>query len=653
MAEKKSSRTKPETQKEQDPHQKNYRTIDNLLYVFKGVARWQKALLPHLAIFSISDASMAFIWTIFTALVIDAIERTTPIPQFLLTVLAASLIELAFLTANTWVNTQLWWRIIYVRMRFISLRMAKCLSMRYEVLETPAMLDRERKASMATEGNDNGIEGLIHSGQFLLAHMVKVLAALGIIAILNPLVVLAVLAMGFLRFLVTDYTRRHDKKLCWDALHPFWRKAFYFERTVAEFLYGKDIRLFGLRHWLTGKFRELNTQIHAKIAASKDRWTRASLINDLLSLVQDAGIHAWLVWTVVRGDIGIAGFTLYLGSVQTFSQNLSDILNLVASMRNQSAEINDFRSWVEYEEEEVTADSLVAAETTTAGESPATATKAAPEAKAACTSESLPLPAAGTPLEFVLEDVGFRYPGAESWALRRVNLRIEAGKRLAIVGVNGAGKSTLVKLLTRLYEVGEGRILLNGIDIRRFDRIAYYELFSPVFQNVEVFAFPLAENVSMKTPQQTNRERAREVLQKAGLSDKLARLEKGVDTEILKVIHDDGIDLSGGERQKLALARALYKDAPVVVLDEPTAALDPLAESQLYQDFDALIGGKTSVYISHRLSSTRFCDAIALFKDGQLAEYGSHESLMAAGGDYEAMFSVQAQWYRNKEATSA
>ena len=223
-----------------------------------------------------------------------------------------------------------------------------------------------------------------------------------------------------------------------------------------------------------------------------------------------------------------------------------------------------------------------------------------------------------------------------------------------MVGLNGAGKTTFIKLLLRLYDVTSGEITVNGININRFRRKDYYRLFAPVFQNVELFAFPLAENVSMKEPENTDREKALQCLVQAGMQEKLASFEKGIDTEILKVLYEDGVDLSGGEKQKLALARALYKDSPIIVLDEPTAALDALAEYELYRNFDKMMEGKTAVYISHRLSSTRFCDKIAMFVDGRIVEYGTHEELLAKRGAYANMFEVQAQYYETegKEASA-
>ena len=218
-----------------------------------------------------------------------------------------------------------------------------------------------------------------------------------------------------------------------------------------------------------------------------------------------------------------------------------------------------------------------------------------------------------------------------------------------MVGLNGAGKTTFIKLLMRLYDVKEGRILCNGIDIREFDRAEYYRLFAPAFQEVEVFAFQLSENVSMRVAEETDKTLAEQYIRDAGMGEKLDSLPKGMDTELLKVLYDDGVDLSGGEKQKLALARALYKNAPIVVLDEPTAALDALAEYRLYQSFNEMIGSRTAVYISHRLSSTRFCDNIAMFIAGEMVEYGTHEELLEKNGAYAEMFRVQAQYYVEDE----
>ncbi|MBO7334694.1 MAG: ABC transporter ATP-binding protein, partial [Lachnospiraceae bacterium] len=320
----------------------------------------------------------------------------------------------------------------------------------------------------------------------------------------------------------------------------------------------------------------------------------------------------WLVYLIVNKSLTLGNFSLYLGTSATFFGYILSVLSNVSEIFAKSREVDDFRSFLDIDKDE--------------------------------DDKGIKVPKFDS-YEFKFENVSFKYPKAEKYALKNLSITVKAGERLAVVGLNGAGKSTFIKLLLRLYDPTEGRILLNGTDIKEYDRNSYYDLFGAVFQDINLFAFPLSENVSMEISQKTDKDKAKEALEAAGLKEKLDSLDKGIDTEILKIIYDDGVDMSGGEKQKLALARALYKDAPVAVLDEPTSALDALAEAKLYKDFDKLIGGKTAVYISHRLSSTQFCNHVAMFKEGELVEYGTHESLLKAGGPYSEMFNVQAQYY--------
>lgn len=604
-------------QKEEDQYKKNYNTLQNMVYVMKGTFTCQKPLILLLIIYSFTQASMSFIYLYLSKLVIEQVEKNRGIIPLVQVVLVTVLVQLILMGTNTYIQSQTWWRFIYARMKFITMKMKKALTMNYEHLETPKVLDYLEKAGNATGGNNNGVEGIMHSTMNAMVNIVKILASAAIIFTLSPWAVVAMFFLSFLHFIIVDYTKRIDKKRTWDVLMPKWRKIHYMDQVTKNFDYAKDIRLFGMKKWLNNKQIFLHNEAHHKIVESKNRWIKCSMANQVIGLLQEGVLYAWLIYAVLKGQISIANMILYFGTIKTFSETVSYVLDNIAEIRKQSLEINDFRTFLEYPEEPME-------------------------------RKKKPVPK-GKNLEFVFDHVSFCYPGQEKYALKDLCLTLEKGKRLAVVGLNGAGKTTFIKLLCRLYEPTEGRILLNGIDIRDYDREEYYSLIAPVFQNVECFAFPLSENVSMKPPAGTNEVRAQECLELAGMEDKLTTLSKGVATELLKVLHDDGIDLSGGEKQKLALARALYKDAPVVVLDEPTAALDALAEYKLYMDFDKLIGGKTAVYISHRLSSTRFCHAIALFKDGCLAEYGTHEDLLTLDGDYAELFQVQAQYYQDDQ----
>ena len=247
--------------------------------------------------------------------------------------------------------------------------------------------------------------------------------------------------------------------------------------------------------------------------------------------------------------------------------------------------------------------------------------------------------------EIELRNVSFRYPGSETWALRGVNARLCAGDKVAIVGPNGSGKTTLIKLLCRLYDPDEGEILLNGIDIRKYDYEEYLRLFAVVFQDFRLLAFPLGENVAAS--QDVDAQRARECLARAGLGGRLAAMPDGLETPLYK--EAGGVEVSGGEAQKIALARAVYRHAPFIVLDEPTAALDPVAEFEVYSRFDEIVGERTAVYISHRLASCRFCRAIWVFDGGRLVQQGAHEALLGEEeGLYARLWRAQAQYYQRE-----
>lgn len=249
--------------------------------------------------------------------------------------------------------------------------------------------------------------------------------------------------------------------------------------------------------------------------------------------------------------------------------------------------------------------------------------------------------------ELEFRDVSFRYPGGGQMALEHVSFRLRTGGRLAIVGANGAGKTTFIKLLCRLYDPTEGEILLNGINIKKYDYDEYIGLFSVVFQDYKIFSFPVAENVSAS--QDFDEEKVRKSLKEAGLYERVTEMKNGIHTKLLKDQQEDGeegLEISGGEKQKLALARALYRDAPVVILDEPTSALDPIAEQDIYQRFNSMVQDKTAIFISHRMSSCRFCDTVIVFDGGRIVQTGSHDELLRdKEGIYRRMWEAQAQYY--------
>ena len=601
-----------------DEFHKEYGVISNCRYIFEKFVKYRKSLILFIITGSIAAASMTYLWSFIGKLVIDMIEQQASSPDkdikpLLYLTLITSAAELLFMWLNTVSSMKMSVGFTYVRLMIIKERIAKTLGMEYEALETPEMLDRLQKAKRATAGDWQGVQGMMTYMQVMGVQIISVTIAVAIMTTFNPWIILIIVVLSFAQFLFFDYIRKKDKKEMWDAMMPHWRKLEYMENVTTDFSYAKDIRLFGMQKYLAKKQIDVYDEELRHWIKSRQYWIYNTIFAHGISLLRQLIIIGWLVYSVVFNGLSIGNFTLYTASAAAFSNAINEILQALSALRERSAHTDDYRSFMDI---------------------PSADDKA----------QTIPIPPADK-YTFEFKNVSFKYRGQEKYALKNVNLTLHAGEKLAIVGLNGAGKSTFIKLLLRLYDVTEGCILMNGTDIRKFDRKEYYELFAPAFQDVMVFAFPVAENVSMKEPFNTDKAEAEKMLRLAGLGDKLDKLEKGVDTELLKVLYDDGVDLSGGEKQKLALARALYKKSKIIVLDEPTAALDALAEFRLYQSFNELVGDRTAVYISHRLSSTRFCDRVAMFKDGEMVEIGTHDSLMEADGAYADMFRVQAQYY--------
>ena len=601
-----------------DEFHKEYGVISNCRYIFEKFVKYRKSLILFIITGSIAAASMTYLWSFIGKLVIDMIEQQASSPDkdikpLLYLTLITSAAELLFMWLNTVSSMKMSVGFTYVRLMIIKERIAKTLGMEYEALETPEMLDRLQKAKRATAGDWQGVQGMMTYMQVMGVQIISVTIAVAIMTTFNPWIIFIIVVLSFAQFLFFDHIRKKDKKEMWDAMMPHWRKLEYMENVTTDFSYAKDIRLFGMQKYLAKKQIDVYDEELRHWIKSRQYWIYNTIFAHGISLLRQLIIIGWLVYSVVFNGLSIGNFTLYTASAAAFSNAINEILQALSALRERSAHTDDYRSFMDI---------------------PSADDKA----------QTIPIPPADK-YTFEFKNVSFKYRGQEKYALKNVNLTLHAGEKLAVVGLNGAGKSTFIKLLLRLYDVTEGCILMNGTDIRKFDRKEYYELFAPAFQDVMVFAFPVAENVSMKEPFNTDKAEAEKMLRLAGLGDKLDKLEKGVDTELLKVLYDDGVDLSGGEKQKLALARALYKKSKIIVLDEPTAALDALAEFRLYQSFNELVGDRTAVYISHRLSSTRFCDRVAMFKDGEMVEIGTHYSLMEADGAYADMFRVQAQYY--------
>ena len=374
---------------------------------------------------------------------------------------------------------------------------------------------------------------------------------------------------------------------------------------------GKIIRIFGMQDMLLKSggrefnegFRFYIRRIHAKRGETVENLATSGLFTVFSYLL--------VVLKIISRAITVGAFTRYVGALNQFGSACASLIEYNAAIRRNAVYMGEFLAFLDVEEKH--SHGTIPVEKRDDGE-----------------------------YELAFEDVSFRYPGSEKYVLKNVNCRLDMKRKMAVVGRNGAGKTTFIKLLCGLYEPTEGRITLNGVDIRKYKPDEYRDLFGVVFQDFRLFSFPVWENVA--TGYERDDGRLWKALYQAGAQEFVKNMPEGLETLLYKDT-GEGVEISGGEAQKLAIARALYKDGALVVLDEPTAALDPLAEAEVYARFDEMTEGKTSIYISHRMSSCRFCDDIMVFDDGRIAERGSHETLLAAGGLYSQLWNAQAKYY--------
>ena len=600
-----------------NPLHKEYGLWSNTCYIIRKMAEYQPSVLFLMVLGFVARSVFSYFWGIFGKYVIDIIQAddgSSAESELVKLILIAGSIAVFLRTCTAISDSKIWYRYIFVRMHMITERIAKVLSLKYELLEKPDVLDVAERASQATNDNNSGVEGMMHLIDQLSENGLTFIVTFAAVLVLDPRLIIAMIILSVVQYIYFRRIIKIDKEQVWDKLSGSWRGRHYMERITQDFDYAKDIRLFNLSDYLTEKFEKINEIFIERNDHHHWLWLRYNFVSAATGTAIKGLVYAVLFMSVLKKNMSVGDFTMFLSFSIAFSNALTNLLQKFGDYKKASLVTDDFRSFIDLEIENDEKDCI-------------------------------PLPDTDSyEIEFV--DVSYKYLKSDKEALSHINLKIRPGEKLAVVGLNGAGKTTMIKLLLRLYDPSEGYITLNGTDIRRFRREDYYKLFAPVFQNVEIFAFLMSENISMRKSEDLDHDKARRCAIEAGLEERIISLEKGIETPLTKFVEDDGVDLSGGEKQKLALAKALYKGARIVVLDEPTSALDAIAEQALYESFDDMIGGKSAVYISHRLASTRFCDRIAMFEDGHLTEYGTHEELIELNGKYAEMFNTQAQYYR-------
>lgn len=608
--------------KKEKPPKPKFNMWQNAWWMLKLSWTEKEKKVPILCLLSAVLALSGNLTNLFiTPVILGTVEKHAPLHMLLLTILGFIGLNLLLNALSSYIGANEMYGKVTLRSAIISRLNTKACITSYPNLNKKDFQELLDKAGDATSSNDRASEAIWYTMQRVIQNVTGFCLYLFLMSALPPALILVVLATSLLNYFISkplnNYSYKHKEELS-----KILNQLGYIQNRSKDHTMAKDIRLFGLRPW----FKELQDKaIKAYLAylmKEQNVLVWSGIADLILAFVRNGVAYAYLIGLVLNDGISISMFLLYFSAVGSFSGWVSGILNSLLTMHRQSVDISIIREALEY-----------------------------PEPFHIKDGEPL-IPDPDRPYEIRLEHVSFRYPEAEKDTLTDINLTLRPGEKLAIVGLNGAGKTTLVKLLCGLLDPTEGRVLLDGRDIRDYNRRDYYRLFSAVFQDFSLLPSTIAANVA-QSEDNIDMDRVRECVAKASLTEKIESLPDRYETKLNREIHLDAVMLSGGETQRLMLARALYKNGPVVVLDEPTAALDPIAESDLYQKYSEMTRNRSSVYISHRLASTRFCDRIILISDGRIAEEGTHETLLQKGAAYAELFEVQSRYYREEAPVNA
>lgn len=608
---------------------KKEKTRVSMKDMLKFISGISPGFLPLMILEALIATAVVYINIILGAQILDGIADQTE-QELIRTALLMVGLNLALGLARWGINK---WLII-IRRRIedsVSKQITdKCLNLDYQILEKTETMDYIQRAESASTANG----GIPYYCTQLSQGITQVASIVYAIIILSgffqksgnseqPLLdmmmspqagIILLILMGAV-ISVTFILAKKERRLSYDILEyniKGNRQFGSYFQFLFNYNYGKQVRIYHMLPMIQAKKKKIQkdfTDFNYKVS---NKTIRLQIASDAVSIVLLLLYYGFVGLKAAAGGISLGEMTLYIGALTSFSDNLSGLCISLNYISLQNDYLSNYVNFLRLENEKY--------------------------------DGTLPIEKRlDHDYELEFRNVSFHYPNNDELVLKNITTKIRVGRKLAIVGKNGSGKSTFIKLLCRLYDPTEGEILLNGIDIKKYDYDEYRQIFSVVFQDFQLFSFPVAQNVAAGL--EYDEEKVWRALEQAGMAERVKNMEKGLDTVIYKQ-EDEGVEISGGEAQKLAIARALYKDAPVVILDEPTAALDPVSELEVYERFDEMVEEKTAIYISHRMSSCRFCENIVVFEDGNIAQIGSHDTLVSQNGLYRELWNAQAQYYQ-------
>ncbi len=586
-------------------------------YLIRKIIKYDKVMLFMIFIYTVVSAIYPFIWVLVPSRILGtAGEREMEYLLILLLEAGAVAVTASFLMA--FLNGNYRMRMNHVRYYLIRDLMRYSLEMPYENTLDAKKLDDIQLANDSVTNPQSGAGGIILTMMQLWGELLSVIGFIGLLSILSWQVMIVLLFLVILTFFLGEKSSRYEYQL-WEKNLPIYRKRKVLFQYSFDPEKQKDIRSYGLAGLLEGYIQNYREDSMILIEAARKKSFEMEAGIAILDFLRDGFLYGWLIVQFISGKMDISQFYLYTSGVISFVMLAQKTMMDLAKIKKESAEFSNYQRVMKDKKKQENGEHRKMI-----------GIREQKEKGTIC-----------------FRDVCFSYPGSEKMVLDHINLTICSGEKLALVGENGSGKSTLIKLLCRLYRPSHGTITVNGIDIWDWDEEEYMKYISTVFQDAMIFPFSLKENVCFGREEEMVWE---QVLKQSGLDEVISRLKYGTKTSMLRILDDEGVDLSGGERQKLFLARALYRsESKILILDEPTAALDSLAERQLYEQYGNMTKGKTSIFVSHRLASTKFCDHIALLHNGSILEYGTHEELLSGNGMYQTIYEIQAKYYREKK----
>ena len=593
-----------------------YNIFQNTVYAFKNI--WKNGQKSHV-IAAAAKIPINFIVTVITlytpVIILNKLEFSDNVQQIIAVIAALLFAAMIFDLADNFMDAKNSFTIAYKVWAYYSrLRYEKYLDADYELLENPEFQDKNSRMGQICESDRYPIAKLPEYFTLFVINIFSFILFAGVISILNPLILLLLGITVFINYFMIKSVKNYEHKIQNKRIAVF-KKINYLAALSTKFEHGKDIRLYGMGEWFSKAAKIFMGEWHNVKRGFEHKYFGAALINFLIIFFRDGGAYIYLICQAAAGKINAGEFVLYFTAIGQFAGWFSRLIDTWLNIHTASLQYSDMREFFDYPNK-------------------------------TNRSAGIAVPSNSDGLIIELQNVSYKYPKTETPAIKNVSIKIEAGEKVAFVGLNGAGKTTLVKLICGMYAPAEGAIFLDGHKVSEYNIDDYYSLFSAVFQHFRFLPVSIAQNISIVPKEQADIKKLERCIELAGLREKIDKLENGASTPLIKEINPGGTELSGGERQKLMLARAIYKDAPVLILDEPTAALDPIAESKLYMKYNEIAKNKTSIFISHRLASTRFCDKIILLSNGEIAETGTHDELMKKGGKYAELFEIQSHYYK-------